>query len=674
MHGQVRTQEQLSPDERQTIFDQLASPTGLTNQASTFTRGHVLRAIGNHVATLPVTEIEALADQFLSERAVQLLTDPRTGAWHYSTPELLELERGIVEQAAARQDEARHVVPHQVAQAVVDRYETLGKPLGADQAEVVRSACTGGAGICLVVGRAGTGKTFTMDAVRTAFQTANLLLPERQRMTVRGLAPTGIAALELDAGAGIHTLTVDRFLCDLDQGRDRLSATDVLVIDEANMLGTRKFARLFDHVNQVGAKLIAVGDDKQLQSIDTGGWYRGLRLRLGAAELTENRRQLDRLDQQAVELIRAGRAEEAMAIYRDGGRVNVAKTAAEAYDAMVTDWWEAFSAGQDAVMLAHRRVEVDRLNDLAHQAMAAAGRLGPDTLENAGRQFRVGDRVVCGANRLALGIANGTKGWVAGIDRGAHTLMIKTDNDNEITLPASYLRAELSSHRRPLDYAYAITGHKSEGITVDRAFIRGGAHADQEWSYVMATRVRQRADFYLIEGPTPPEHADELDLAPPRSQDPYDVAVAALGRSDPQRMAIDAQREADRPHPAALSTKQLRVEREELAQVLTARPRSQALSFRQTSERLADTQQRLDAAEARRAELDGWVASHGRGLAALAHRDAVKAARDELAHLARHLRGRVDELAARERGCVGLSSSGRCGTKPTPASWTATGK
>ncbi len=379
----------------------------------------------------------------------------------------------------------------------------------------------------------------------------------------------------------------------------------------------------------------------------------GLRLRLGAAELTENRRQLDRLDQQAVELIRAGRAEEAMAIYRDGGRVTVAKTAAEAYDAMVTDWWEAFSAGQDAVMLAHRRVEVDRLNDLAHQAMAAAGRLGPDSLENAGRQFCVGDRVVCGANRLQLGIANGTKGWVASIDRDTHTLTIKTDSDSEVTLPASYLRAELSDHRRPVDHAYAITGHKSEGITVDRAFIRGGAHADQQWAYVMATRVRQRADFYLIEGPTPPEHADELDLAPPRSQDPYDVAVAALGRSDPQRMAIDTQREADRPHPTTLSTKQLRAERDELAQVLTTRPRPQALSFRQTSERLADAQQRLDAAETRTAQLDEWVASHGRGLAALAHRDAVKAARDELVQLdqlTRHLRGRVDELTARQRG------------------------
>jgi hypothetical protein len=111
-----------------------------------------------------------------------------------------------------------------------------------------------------------------------------------------------------------------------------------------------------------------------------------------------------------------------MGLYRDGGRVTVAKTAAEAHDAMITDWWQAFSAGESAVMLAHRRVEVDRLNELAHAVMAAAGRLTGDSLVNDGRQFRVGDRVVCGVNRLSLGISNGTQAWITALDTDAHTL------------------------------------------------------------------------------------------------------------------------------------------------------------------------------------------------------------------------------------------------------------
>jgi hypothetical protein len=344
-----------------------------------------------------------------------------------------------------------------------------------------------------------------------------------------------------------------------------------------------------------------------------------------------------------------------MAIYRDGGRVSVAKTAAEAYDAMVTDWWEAFSAGQDAVMLAHRRVEVDRLNDLAHHAMAAAGRLSGPALTNQDREFRVGDRVVCGVNSLdRLGVANGTKGWVSGLDPEAHTLTVKLDAGREVTLPGSYLRQKLSDGRRPVNHAYAITGHKSEGITVDRVFIRGGSHADQHWTYVVASRVRKRADFYLIEGPAVPERdeAGILDLAPPMSADPYDVAVAALGRADPQRMAIDAARETARPLVSSLTTKELRAERDQLAQVLATRPRVQLTSFRRTVEQRTEAEQRLAAARDRQAQLESWLASHGRGVGALARRAEVKATRDELAQLGLlegHLTGRLERLGDRER-------------------------
>ncbi|MGH8898233.1 MAG: MobF family relaxase [Egibacteraceae bacterium] len=434
MRGRVRTQDQLADDEREAIFAKLACPEGLTAKSSTFTRGQVIRGVGDQVATLPAAEIERLADRFLGERAIEVLIDPRTQTPRYSTPELLELERRMVDRAAARQTEDRHVVPSGTIHAVLERYERLGKPLGADQAEVLRSVCTDGAGVSLVIGRAGTGKTFTMDAVRTAFEAANAALPEHRRVTVRGLAPTGIAAVELDHGAGIDSTTVDRFLLDLDNGRDALTSTDAVVCDESNMLGTRKFAKLQAHADRVGAKLILVGDDRQLQSIDAGGWFRSLRLRQGGAELTANRRQRDHLDQQAVELIRQGRGEEALALYRDGGRVTVAKTAVEAHEAMALDWWQAFAAGEDAVMLAHRRIEVDRLNGLAHAAMAAAGRLSGPALTNQDRQFRIGDRVVCGANSLdRLGVANGTKGWVSGLDLEAHTLTVKLDAGREVT-------------------------------------------------------------------------------------------------------------------------------------------------------------------------------------------------------------------------------------------------
>jgi ATP-dependent exoDNAse (exonuclease V) alpha subunit len=99
--------------------------------------------------------------------------------------------------------------------------------------------------------------------------------------------------------------TCDRLLGDLDRGQEQLDARTILVVDEAGMLGSRKLARLLEHAQQAQAKVVLVGDDRQLAPI-AGGGFRALRLRLGASELTENRRQHQAWEREALELVRAG--------------------------------------------------------------------------------------------------------------------------------------------------------------------------------------------------------------------------------------------------------------------------------------------------------------------------------------------------------------------------------
>jgi hypothetical protein len=652
LRGRGREQ-QLCQTDVDALFDRLAGPHGLTAQTSTFGLAAVIAAIGNATRLRPA-QARALAKCFTTERSVRVMTCAKTGRALWSTPALLELERRLVDDAQHRQGEGRHVVPGEVIQATLDHFAAAGRPLGDDQVAVLRAVCSDGAGVSCVIGRAGTGKTFTQDATRAAFEAANHTRPQHDQLRVRGLAPTGIAALELHAGSGIPTVTVDRFLLDLDAGRDALSRHDVVVVDEANMLSTRKAAPLLAHARTVGAKVILVGDPKQLQSIDAGGWFRGLILRVGAVELTENRRQLDKLDQQAVELIRGGLAEEAMRLYRDGGRVTVTTTAAQAHEVMAKDWWQAFGQGEDAVMVAHRRVEVDRLNDLGHAAMAAAARLSGDPLTINGRQFQIGERVVCGANRLAAGIANGTKGRITTIDHTTGTITLDTDDGEQVILTPGYLGQTLSDGRRALDHAYAITGHKSEGITVDRAFIRGGGHTDQEWGYTVLTRVRTRADLYLVETPpvTLAHGAEEIDLAPPLTQRPYDVTIAALGRSSAKRMAIDITTEHTPPDPTAMTVKELRAERDRLAGLLATRPRPRLFQHDRITTQLHDAERDLAAVREAVEQRRSWLASHERGLAGLVRCDAIKATRQDLSNLTlheQHLTQRVQRLTDQEQ-------------------------
>ena len=137
---------------------------------------------------------------------------------------------------------------------------------------------------------------------------------------VHGCAPTGIATVGLAAEGFTEARTVDRLLLDLGKGRVELDGRSVLVVDEAAMVGTRKLAPLLGHADRVGAKVVLVGDDRQFASIQAGGGFRALRLRLGASELTVNRRQVEEWEQRAIDDVRAGNLEQAIAAYAEHDR------------------------------------------------------------------------------------------------------------------------------------------------------------------------------------------------------------------------------------------------------------------------------------------------------------------------------------------------------------------
>jgi ATP-dependent exoDNAse (exonuclease V) alpha subunit len=403
------------------VFDRLAGPEGLTATASTFTRPDVLVALGVGLTGVERTELEELADRFLAERAISVVADRALEERRWSTAELLAVEQQLVHAATGRASEHTAVLSHDAVRAALAVHPTAGE----DQRAMVRDVCQGGAGVALVVGRAGTGKTLALGMARHAWQ----LDGYRPLAT----ASTGIATVSLESEGYEEVATCDRLLVDLDHGRATLSDRTVLVVDEAGMLGSRKLTRLLDHAEQAKAKVVLVGDDRQLASIDAGGGFRALRLRLGASELTENRRQHQAWERQALEPVRSGLVEEAVAAYRAHDRVVAADSKPAATLALLQDWWAAWQEAeqdpaQDVIVLAGRRAEVDRLNSACQQLLAARGRLGPDRLQVEDLKLAVGDRVVCGRNAIAqLAVANGTRGTITALDPAARTLTIRLD-------------------------------------------------------------------------------------------------------------------------------------------------------------------------------------------------------------------------------------------------------
>jgi hypothetical protein len=218
------------------------------------------------------------------------------GEVRYSTPELLALEQQLVASAVASGNAGLAVVEDAQVDAVADRCPSISD----EQASMVRRLTTSGAGVEVVVGKAGAGKTFALDAARQAWQAAGI--------PVVGAALAARAAAELEAGAGIDSYTLDSLLGDLDRAPASAGVIrgGVVIVDEAAMAGTRKVARLLAHARTAHAKVVLVGDHRQLPGVDAGGVFRGLLHRLDPIFLDTNRRQRNYWERAALDELRSG--------------------------------------------------------------------------------------------------------------------------------------------------------------------------------------------------------------------------------------------------------------------------------------------------------------------------------------------------------------------------------
>jgi conjugative relaxase-like TrwC/TraI family protein len=505
----------LDPD---ALADQLLGPDGLTANHSSFGRKEVLQAVAGLAPDgAPVVEVEALAGRLIEDdRVVSIETRSGLASGpRFTTREFLATERALVEGAWRRARDGAGVVDEQSLNAVLRLHPTLS----AEQAAMVRSLCSSGDGVQVVIGVAGAGKTYALGAAWEAWTSAGY--------RVIGAALAARAAQELSDGAHIRSSTIARLLVDLaDPVHGGLAPGSILVIDEAAMAGTRELARLAGHAQAAGAKLVLVGDDHQLPSIAAGGAFTALAERLGAIELHENRRQVAAWERSALAELRAGRAQVALAAYHARGRRHDHEPE-HLRDHLVAAWAAGRARGTETLMLATRRADVDDLNRLARSLLRADGRLGPDILDADGRSFAAGDEALCLRNDSRLGVLNGTRATVVGLNNDHTGLCILTRERKEIDVPAAYLDAGWLTH------GYATTVHKAQGTTTERTFILADDALYREAGYVALSRGKDRNDLYVA--PTLDGDEEETHRGPPARRDQL---LSALRRSRAQEPAI----------------------------------------------------------------------------------------------------------------------------------------
>jgi len=454
----------------------------LTERASTVSRFQIETAVYQSAqGILDADQARAYVDDVLSHSDLIRMRASDCSE-RYTTREMYELEKQIGESAQRRQHEHHAVKPAALAAAIAAR------PTITDEQKAALKHQTSDTGVSLLQAPAGSGKSYLMGALNDAYSASGY--------TLIGAAPSGKAASGLQEGSGIKSQTLHSLLAELDNDDPRFRRTltkkDVIVLDEGGMAGSRLISRLMQHADSAGAKVVMIGDAQQLQPIDAGGAFRLLTTAIGNAELHDNRRQRDGWARLAVQQFRDGNAAMALRELEQRGHAHVSDNR----DSVITDMIARWSAEREreqageSILIAARRSDVAALNAAARDALSAE-RSGP-AVAVGDREYQASDRIIFLQNdRLGRQVCGSVEnGALATLQRVSESKFVAhTDDGRTVSFdPRQY------DH---IDHGYAITAHKSQGITLDHAHVMiDESMSDREWSYVAASRSRDAVHIY----------------------------------------------------------------------------------------------------------------------------------------------------------------------------------
>jgi Ti-type conjugative transfer relaxase TraA len=462
------------------IADPSVALDAITQQQSTFTQRDMAKFAHRHSDGIDQFN-KVMGAMRGAPDLVELGEDTR-GEDRFTTRDMIQAERRLHHAARLMAEWERHEVNEADRQAALARAEQRGLVLSGEQADAL-AHITDGRDLGIVVGHAGTGKSALLGVARDAWEAAGY--------EVRGVALSGIAAENLESGSGISSRTIASLEHGWERGRDLLTNSDILVIDEAGMVGTRQLERVLSHAAAAGAKVVLVGDLQQLQAIEAGAAFRSIHERHGGAEIGEVRRQRQDWQRGATRDLANGKTGHTLEAYRSHGMVHEAQTREEARGDLIERWDRERQASPDKsrIILTHTNDEVRTLNEAARGRMREAGDLGDEvrvTVERGDRSFASGDRVMFLQNERGLGVKNGTLGTIEQVS--PHSMTVQTDDGRSVQF-------DLKDYNR-IDHGYAATIHKAQGLTVDCTHVLATPGMDAHASYVALSRHRDGVELH----------------------------------------------------------------------------------------------------------------------------------------------------------------------------------
>ena len=472
----------------------------LNEKKAVFTQKDILRELNKKV--FDETKIEGIFEKVLD--SAKYVGENAKGEFVYTGEKYQKLESEVLNQfEKIANQEAKTQCGGEVIERVLNKYDYLNE----EQRNAVK-ILTSDRNLSVLIGKAGAGKTTTMKAVAEIYKSSGA--------RVIGMSLSAVASENLGREANIESGTISSWMHQrrlFEEAREKflsfnkilsegmlkqldwyaqlknfektdLKSSDVIIVDEAGMVGTHDWHDILEFSSKTGAKVIAIGDDNQIKPISSGDCFRAALNSIDrVGHLDEIRRQNSDWQKEAsVEFSKLNTAN-ALAIYEHHGKIHEMTDAKQ----IAEKFLEIEKIGS-AVVLCTTKKECTDINSEIRNLKKANGELGENLFNIGEKSFAKNDQIIFTQNNKSFAVKNGETAVVEKFENGI--LTVKSGDSSEIEK-----QIDTKSYDK-IDYAYAITITKSQGKTYDNTIVVANSVMDAKNTYVAMTRHRENVDLY----------------------------------------------------------------------------------------------------------------------------------------------------------------------------------
>ena len=473
----------------------------------------------------------------------------------FTTAKTIKAEHEIIRRVREGQNDIQPLLPRPQAIALADQHPHLNPA----QKTVVEDVLSSPDRIQGIQGFAGSGKTTTLGAIRSAV--------ESRGYQVEGFAPTSRAARQLNE-AGIESRTLQSFLArtaDPNVGERK----HFYLVDESSLASTNQMREFLSRVGP-DDRVLLIGDTRQHQGVEAGRPFEQLQeAGMRTARLDEIVRQQDPALKSAVELLATGQVSAALDSLQQQGRVKEIPGGEDRIRAIAKSYVES---PENTLIVSPDNASRRELNVAVRQELKATGSIAQEDhtfcvlvqrqdmtgAERSGAShYEINDVVRYTRGSKAIAIEAAAYAKVVAISSAANELTVQKSNQEPVTYdprrltgvsvyremerdlsvgdriqftapdkslgvanremaaieaihPDGRLSVRLDNNRqiefnpnehRHLDHGYAVTSHSSQGLTAERVLVHADSsvHPDllnSRFAYVSISRASHQATLF----------------------------------------------------------------------------------------------------------------------------------------------------------------------------------